>query len=150
MAEEPTLLLTRHEGPVLTLTLNRPQALNSFTGDLHDALLTALSDAANDRSVRCVVLTGAGRGFCAGQDLSDPAIAPDLTPGATPKDIGALIEATAELVFDELAQRGFDLRVLIERRTPVAHHLLHRRLVADAKAVRAHLANEVGAVLEWI
>ncbi len=93
MAEDPTLLLTRREGPVLTLTLNRPQALNSFTGNLHDALLTALNDAANDRSVRCVVLTGAGRGFCAGQDLSDPAIAPDLTPGATPKDIGALIEA---------------------------------------------------------
>ena len=93
MAEESTVLLTRREGSVLTLTLNRPQALNSFTGELHDALLKALSCASGDRSVRCVVLTGAGRGFCAGQDLSDPAIAPDLTPGATPKDIGALIEA---------------------------------------------------------
>ncbi|MEQ1804809.1 MAG: enoyl-CoA hydratase-related protein [Burkholderiaceae bacterium] len=93
MTEESTLLLTRHDGPVLTLTLNRPQALNSFTGELHDALMKALGNAAGDRSVRCVVLTGAGRGFCAGQDLSDPAIAPDLTPGATPKDIGALIEA---------------------------------------------------------
>ena len=93
MAEESTPLLTRRDGPVLTLTLNRPQALNSFTGELHDALIKALSNAAGDRSVRCVVLTGAGRGFCAGQDLSDPAIAPDLTPGATPKDIGSLIEA---------------------------------------------------------
>lgn len=93
MADESTLLLTRREGPVLTLTLNRPQALNSFTGELHDALLKGLSAAAGDRSVRCVVLSGAGRGFCAGQDLSDPAIAPDLAPGAPPKDIGALIEA---------------------------------------------------------
>ena len=86
-------LLTRRDGAVLTLTLNRPQALNSFTGELHDALMSALKAAAADASVRCVILTGAGRGFCAGQDLSDPAIAPDLTPGATPKDIGGLIEA---------------------------------------------------------
>ena len=93
MAEESSVLSTHREGPVLTLILNRPQALNSFTGELHDALLKALSGAADDKDVRCVVLTGAGRGFCAGQDLSDPAIAPDLTPGAKPKDIGALIEA---------------------------------------------------------
>ncbi len=75
------------------MTLNRPQALNSFNGELHDALMAALKAAAHDSAVRCVVITGAGRGFCAGQDLSDPAIAPDLTPGAAPKDIGALIEA---------------------------------------------------------
>ncbi len=93
MAEIPPVVLTHREGHVLTLTLNRPQALNSFTGEMHDALLKALAEAAADKTVRCVVLTGAGRGFCAGQDLSDAAIAPDLTPGATPKDIGALIEA---------------------------------------------------------
>lgn len=86
-------LLTRRDGAVLTLTLNRPQALNSFTGALHDALIGALNDAAADAGVRCVVITGAGRGFCAGQDLSDPEVAPDLTPGAAPKDIGNLIEA---------------------------------------------------------
>ncbi len=93
MAEDPSPLLQHREGAVLTLTLNRPQALNSFTGALHDALMAALKSAAADASVRCVVLTGAGRGFCAGQDLADPAIAPDLSPGAAPKDIGALIEA---------------------------------------------------------
>ena len=93
MAEESNLVLSRREGAVLTLTLNRPKALNSFTGALHDALMGHLKAAASDTEVRCVVLTGAGRGFCAGQDLSDPAIAPELTPGATPKDIGALIEA---------------------------------------------------------
>jgi 2-(1,2-epoxy-1,2-dihydrophenyl)acetyl-CoA isomerase len=93
MTESSSLVLKRRDGTVLTLTLNRPQALNSFTGDMHDALMAALKSAAADTQVRCVVITGAGRGFCAGQDLSDPAIAPDLTPGATPKDIGALIEA---------------------------------------------------------
>jgi 2-(1,2-epoxy-1,2-dihydrophenyl)acetyl-CoA isomerase len=93
MADDLPPLLQRDDGAVRTLTLNRPQALNSFTGAMHDALLTALKAAAADASVRCVILTGAGRGFCAGQDLSDPAIAPDLTPGAVPKDIGALIEA---------------------------------------------------------
>ena len=93
MTDPSAPLLTRRDGAVLTLTLNRPQALNSFTGELHDALMSALKEAAHDAAVRCVILTGAGRGFCAGQDLTDPAIAPDLRPGATPKDIGALIEA---------------------------------------------------------
>ena len=92
MADDATPLLSRRDGAVLTLTLNRPQALNSFDGALHEALIGALKAAAGDAGVRCVVITGAGRGFCAGQDLSDPAIAPDLTPGATPKDIGKLIE----------------------------------------------------------
>jgi 2-(1,2-epoxy-1,2-dihydrophenyl)acetyl-CoA isomerase len=93
MADDLPPLLQRSDGAVRTLTLNRPQALNSFTGAMHDALMSALKAAAADASVRCVILTGAGRGFCAGQDLSDPAISPDLTPGAPPKDIGALIEA---------------------------------------------------------
>jgi 2-(1,2-epoxy-1,2-dihydrophenyl)acetyl-CoA isomerase len=60
---------------VLTLTLNRPEVLNALTdamlGDLHDALRRASRDGA----VRCVVLTGAGRGFCAGQDLQEAAAA---------------------------------------------------------------------------
>ena len=92
MADDATPLLSRRDGAVLSLTLNRPQALNSFDGALHEALIGALKAAAGDAGVRCVVITGAGRGFCAGQDLSDPAIAPDLTPGAAPKDIGKLIE----------------------------------------------------------
>jgi len=93
MADDSSPVLIRRDGAVQTLTLNRPQALNSFNGAMHDALMAALKAAASDPTVRCVVLTGAGRGFCAGQDLSDPAIAPDLTPGAPPRDIGNLIEA---------------------------------------------------------
>jgi 2-(1,2-epoxy-1,2-dihydrophenyl)acetyl-CoA isomerase len=93
MADDTTPVLSRSDGAVLTLTLNRPQALNSFNGAMHDALMAALKGAAANPDVRCVVLTGAGRGFCAGQDLSDPALAPDTTPGAPPRDIGNLIEA---------------------------------------------------------
>lgn len=90
--DEP-LIRVEQQDAVRTLTLNRPQALNSFTTRMHAELLAALDAAAGDPQVRAVVITGAGRGFCAGQDLSDPAIAPDLTPGAEPKDIGALIES---------------------------------------------------------
>ncbi len=86
------LVLSAFDGPVCTLTLNRPQSLNSFTTQMHRELRAALDAAADSAQVRCVVLTGAGRAFCAGQDLSDPAIAPDLSPGATPKDIGALLD----------------------------------------------------------
>ena len=93
MADDAAPVLSRRDGAVQTLTLNRPQALNSFNGAMHDALSAELKTAAADAEVRCVVITGAGRGFCAGQDLSDPAAAPDLTPGAPPRDIGNLIEA---------------------------------------------------------
>lgn len=86
------LVLVRQEGAVRTLALNRPQALNSFTVALHERLLAELQAAAADPDVRCLVLTGAGRGFCAGQDLTDPAIAPRLEPDAVPVDIGQVIE----------------------------------------------------------
>ncbi|MEO6363747.1 MAG: enoyl-CoA hydratase-related protein [Caldimonas sp.] len=90
MAEQ--LVLVANEGPVRTLTLNRPQALNSFTEPLHAQLMAALDAAAADANVRCVVVTGSGRGFCAGQDLADPSVAPNLEPGAAPTDVGAAIE----------------------------------------------------------
>ncbi len=108
------LILTHQSGAVRTLTLNRPQALNSFTGEMHAQLLAALDAVAADASVRCVVLTGAGRGFCAGQDLADPSVAPDTTPGAAPKDLGQVIER----FYRQLVQR---LRASSgpERATPV-------------------------------
>ncbi|MEW6099581.1 MAG: enoyl-CoA hydratase-related protein [Pseudomonadota bacterium] len=84
------LVLVSQEGAVRTFTLNRPAALNSFTGEMHEALASALDAAAADTAVRCVVITGAGRGFCAGQDLSDPAVS--VEPGSAPKDLGAVIE----------------------------------------------------------
>lgn len=56
---------------VMTLTLNRPDALNSLTTELLDGVTEQLKDAAHADSVRVVVMTGAGRGFCAGQDLKE-------------------------------------------------------------------------------
>src|SRR3954471_10729094 len=61
------------DGPIARITLNRPDRLNSFTAHMHDELREAL---ANLGDVRVVVLTGAGRGFCAGQDLNDRTVAP--------------------------------------------------------------------------
>jgi 2-(1,2-epoxy-1,2-dihydrophenyl)acetyl-CoA isomerase len=81
---EPTVLVATL-GAVRTLTLNRPAALNSFTAQMHGELLPALQQAADDSTIRAVVITGAGRGFCAGQDLSDPAMTGDV-------DVGAVIE----------------------------------------------------------
>jgi len=59
------------DAQVRTLTLNRPDVLNAFSEDLLIALGNAVRDAARDNSVRCVVITGAGRGFCSGQDLAE-------------------------------------------------------------------------------
>jgi len=58
-------------GPVATLTLDRPEALNALTVPVKVALREALESLAADRSVRAVILTGAGRAFCAGQDLTE-------------------------------------------------------------------------------
>ena len=82
---ESTILVST-QGAVRVLTLNRPAALNSFTGAMHRELLTALNAAADDAAIRAVVVTGTGRGFCAGQDLADP----EMTGAEI--DVGAVID----------------------------------------------------------
>ncbi|EMF4672003.1 2-(1,2-epoxy-1,2-dihydrophenyl)acetyl-CoA isomerase PaaG [Providencia stuartii] len=77
------MILTTLENGVLTITLNRPDRLNSFNDEMHRQLSDALKIAERDDTVRCLVITGAGRGFCAGQDLNDRNVsvseqAPDL------------------------------------------------------------------------
>jgi 2-(1,2-epoxy-1,2-dihydrophenyl)acetyl-CoA isomerase len=64
-------LRVERDGALSVLTLDRPEVLNAFDEALTEALFTALSDAARDRAVRAVAITGAGRGFSAGQDLAD-------------------------------------------------------------------------------
>jgi 2-(1,2-epoxy-1,2-dihydrophenyl)acetyl-CoA isomerase len=86
--DAPTLLVATH-GAVRVLTLNRPAALNSFTAEMHGRLRAALDEAAADAAVRALIVTGAGRGFCAGQDLNDPAIKGD---GSSPPDVGGVVE----------------------------------------------------------
>ena len=83
------LVLVANHGPVRVLTLNRPAQLNSFTAAMHAELLPALQAAADDARVRALVITGAGRGFCAGQDLNDPGMA--AGDGGAP-NVGAVIE----------------------------------------------------------
>ncbi len=73
---------------VATLTLNRPERLNSFTEAMHGEIRQALEQIRGERSTRALILTGAGRGFCAGQDLSDRKVA----PGDGPRDLGASLE----------------------------------------------------------
>jgi 2-(1,2-epoxy-1,2-dihydrophenyl)acetyl-CoA isomerase len=68
MADE--LVLLKIEEGVATVTLNRPDRLNAMNRELGDQLRDRLQGAATDRAVRCVVLTGAGRAFCAGGDVS--------------------------------------------------------------------------------
>ena len=75
-------------GGIARLTLNRPDRLNSFNSAMHAEVRDALARLASDASVRVLVLTGAGRGFCAGQDLNDRAVAPD----GTGVDLGDSIE----------------------------------------------------------
>ncbi len=82
-----SLLIDQRDG-VLTLTLNRPDVLNSFNREMAAALLAALQHAAAEPTVRAVVLTGAGRGFCAGQDLAEA-----LPQGDGPMpDIGEIVQ----------------------------------------------------------
>ncbi len=75
---------------VAHLTLNRPDKLNSFTSAMHAEMRTALDRVQDNKSVRVLVLTGAGRGFCAGQDLADPDMA--MAAGQAMPDIGNVVE----------------------------------------------------------
>src|SRR5882757_4466194 len=66
---EPVLVSL--DAGVLCVTLNRPDSLNAFTAVMHAGLGAAMTRAESEAAVRCVLITGAGRGFCAGQDLSE-------------------------------------------------------------------------------
>ena len=73
---------------VALLTLNSPDTLNSFTQQMHGEVREAITMVRSDNSIRCLVLTGAGRGFCAGQDLNDRSVkASDAVP-----DLGESVE----------------------------------------------------------
>ncbi|MDP3619890.1 MAG: enoyl-CoA hydratase-related protein [Ramlibacter sp.] len=84
MSESSVLFSTR--GAVALITLNRPQALNSFTRQMHLELWAAFEKIEADESIRALVVTGAGRGFCAGADLAefDFADGPNLLERANP------------------------------------------------------------------
>jgi 2-(1,2-epoxy-1,2-dihydrophenyl)acetyl-CoA isomerase len=81
------------ENGIAVLTLNRPDRLNSFTQAMHREVRDALDTLQADKSVRVLVLTGAGRGFCAGQDLNDRAVEPGAAAADRPGvDLGESVE----------------------------------------------------------
>ncbi|MDR7295954.1 2-(1,2-epoxy-1,2-dihydrophenyl)acetyl-CoA isomerase [Pelomonas aquatica] len=86
------LIQIEQHGGVRVLRLNRPEALNAFTAVMLGQLRHALEAAADDGPTRCVLITGAGRAFSAGQDLADPHVAPSSDPAAAPKDIGHMLD----------------------------------------------------------
>ena len=105
MTEEATVLYEQR-GAVAVLTLNRPQALNSFTRAMHKDLWAALARIEQDKGVRAAVITGAGRGFCAGADLAEFDFAPG--PGlAARADPGPIIDQA----FNPTVRKLMDLRV---------------------------------------
>ncbi|MDO5528303.1 MAG: 2-(1,2-epoxy-1,2-dihydrophenyl)acetyl-CoA isomerase PaaG [Paracoccus sp. (in: a-proteobacteria)] len=81
-------VLAELSGGVLRVTLNRPDKLNAFNEEMHLALRAAIQRAHDEGEVRAVLLTGAGRGFCAGQDLGDR----DPRRGGPAPDLGATLD----------------------------------------------------------
>ena len=66
-----SFILTQQKNNVLIITLNRPDKFNSFNREMALSLISELEKAENDKTVRCIVITGSGKAFCAGQDLSE-------------------------------------------------------------------------------
>lgn len=83
---EPTILFAASNG-VARITLNRPDKLNSFNRTMHAELRAVITQVANDPDIRAVVLAGAGRGFCAGQDLADLSFEPGHST-----DLGGVVD----------------------------------------------------------
>ena len=81
-------ILSEVEQGVMTITLNRPDRLNSFNDLMHHQLAACLTQAERDENVRCLLITGAGRGFCAGQDLNDR----NVDPSGPAPDLGLSVE----------------------------------------------------------
>src|SRR3981189_668015 len=80
-------ILVSQDAGVLTITLNRPEKLNAFNPEMHLLLRQAIERAGDDAGIRAVLLTGSGRGFCAGQDLAER----NVSPGAAPIDLSVSI-----------------------------------------------------------
>jgi 2-(1,2-epoxy-1,2-dihydrophenyl)acetyl-CoA isomerase len=82
------------------ITLNRPDVLNSFNAQMHAELREAVTTVERDASLRCLLLTAAGRGFCAGQDLSDRKVSAD----AAPPDLAKTLDTTYNPLLRQLTQ----------------------------------------------
>jgi 2-(1,2-epoxy-1,2-dihydrophenyl)acetyl-CoA isomerase len=97
----PSILVSQDSG-VLSITLNRPEKLNALNPDMQQLLREAFERAGSDPAVRSVLLTGAGRGFCTGQDLSER----KLAAGAAPIDLSISLGSN----YNPLVRRMRELR----------------------------------------
>ena len=104
----PETVLTARDGAVLTITFNRPEKLNALDASVHAGLREALSEAA-EPEVRAVVLTGAGRGFCVGQDLTEFAGTPDIAAALRERYHPNVLAIRAGLVDSEQLRLGIVL-----------------------------------------
>ncbi len=94
---------------VAELTLSRPEKLNAFTAEMHEELRDAMTKIETSEGVRCLLITGEGRGFCSGQDLSDRvADTPDQR-----RDVGASLEANYNALVKRLADLPFPVVVAV-------------------------------------
>ena len=102
-------VLYAEQGAVAIVTLNRPEALNSFTRQMHTELWAALDKAEANEAIRALVLTGAGRGFCAGADLAEF----DFAPGPNVEDLMRRADPgpVIEQLFNPTARRLQSLRM---------------------------------------
>ncbi len=93
-AESVPAVLTRRHGHLIELSLNRPQTLNAIDSHLARALLGAITEVSSDRSCRCLLITGTGRGFCSGQSL-DP-------KDPLPREVGDLVRSRYSPIVEAL------------------------------------------------
>ena len=101
-----TIIHTIDKG-IATITLNRPDSLNSFNQEMHTELRTALIACWDNPDIRCIILTGAGRGFCAGQDLNERSTKP--------------AEGNAKIDLSETVERNYNplIRMLTTMPKPI-------------------------------
>ncbi len=156
---------------VATITLNRPQVMNAFGDDMRETLYHRLREAADDRHVRCVVITGAGKAFCAGGDIANMASLQDkgeageirqrmLTGGEIVKLIHGMAKPVIAAVNGAAAGAGMNLALACDFRYACASakfaqsfvkiglvpdwagHYLLPRLVGTARAMELMMTGE--------
>lgn len=152
MSESERVLLSSAEGRVLVLTLNRPAKLNALTSELHDELLEAVTRAATDKSVGCVVVTGAGTAFCSGGDLGSAPQGVELQRpaqedradtllhhGETTRLLHCMPKPTIAMVNGVAAGAGLALALACDLR------IMSRTAVLTTSYVRVGLCGDLGA-----
>ena len=141
-------ILTAEADGVATITLNRPDAMNAFATGMRELLLEVLESYAGNRSVRCIVLTGAGRAFCAGGDIADMAALQDDDDSAP---IGERIQAAGQVI---RLIRSLPQPVIAAVNGPAAGGGMNLALACDmriggGKALFAQSFVKIGLVPDW-